>query len=45
MMTCGSVVGRLAFIKSGEEDWTYIKDLRDLEDIIYNNGLLYVLDG
>ncbi|KAL6311548.1 hypothetical protein AAG906_005138 [Vitis piasezkii] len=45
MMTCGSLVVRLAFIKSGEEDWTYIEGLRDVKDIVYSNGLFYVLDG
>ena len=44
-MTCGSLVVRLAFIKSGEEDWTYIEGLRDVKDIVYSNGLFYVLDG
>ncbi|KAJ9681315.1 hypothetical protein PVL29_020275 [Vitis rotundifolia] len=27
------------------KDWTYIKDMRDLKDIVYSNGLFYVLDG
>ncbi|KAJ9681317.1 hypothetical protein PVL29_020277 [Vitis rotundifolia] len=44
MMTCGFVKG-LAFIRSGEEDWTYIKELQYVEDIVYSNGLFYVLDG
>ena len=38
MMTSGSSVVSLAFIKSGEE-------LRDLKDIVYSNGLFYVLDA
>ncbi|KAJ9681429.1 hypothetical protein PVL29_020346 [Vitis rotundifolia] len=45
MMICNGLEGRLAFIKSGEEDWTYIRDMRYLEDIVYSNGLFYVLDG
>nr|CAN69312.1 hypothetical protein VITISV_003088 [Vitis vinifera] len=28
-----------------EEDWTYIEGLRDVKDIVYSNGLFYVLDG
>ena len=45
MMTCGSFVPSLVFIKSGGEYWTYIKELRDVRDICYSNGLFYVLDG
>ena len=49
MMTCGGLEeGKgeesIAFIKSGEEDWTYIQEFRDVKDIVYSNGLFYVLD-
>ncbi|KAL6331320.1 hypothetical protein AAG906_011257 [Vitis piasezkii] len=45
MMTCDGFIRRVAFIKSGEEDWTYIEGLQDVKDIVYSNGLFYVLDG
>ncbi|KAL6311630.1 hypothetical protein AAG906_027370 [Vitis piasezkii] len=31
--------------RRGEADWTYIERLRDVKDIVYSNGLFYVLDG
>ena len=45
MMTCDGLIRRVALIKSGEEDWTYIEGLQDVKDIVYSNGFFYVLDG
>ncbi|KAJ9696216.1 hypothetical protein PVL29_008456 [Vitis rotundifolia] len=45
MMTRDGLMRKVAFIKSGEEDWTYIEGLEDVKDIVYSNGLFYVLDG
>ena len=32
----------IAFIRSGDQDWTY-KEFPDVEDIVYSNGLFYLL--
>ena len=38
-----SLFNSIAFFKSGNEDWVYIEELSLVEDIVYVNGLFYVL--
>ena len=38
-----SLFNSIAFFKSGNEDWVYIEELTLVEDIVYVNGLFYVL--
>ncbi|KAG5522834.1 hypothetical protein RHGRI_034847 [Rhododendron griersonianum] len=37
----------LAFIKSGDKDWTYVgsRIYPDCEDVLYHNGTIYAVDG
>ena len=44
MMTCEALKQKIAFIKLGDEDWTYVKELQDLSDIAFINGVFFVVD-
>ena len=44
MMTCEALKQKIAFIKFGDEDWTYVKELQDLSDIAFFNGVFFVVD-
>ena len=35
----------IAFFKPENKDWVYIEDICDVKDIVYMNGLFYVING
>lgn len=46
MMTLSTleVKETIAFFRSGNRDWVYIEQLYDVKDIVYLDGLFYVLN-